>query len=106
MEPLHQLLAAAEGFEWDAGNPDKNWSRHNVSQLECEQVFFNQPLLLASDPKHSSHEVRFFALGRTEALRELAVVFTIRDKLLRVISARPMSRRERREYARAKSQEA
>jgi hypothetical protein len=106
VESLDGILETTAGFQWDDSNSDKNWSRHGVSQLECEQIFFNQPLLLASDPKHTGHEVRFFALGRTEALRELAVVFTIRDKRIRVSSARPMSRRERREYARAKSKEA
>lgn len=101
MDPLDALLATLEGFQWDAGNSDKNWRGHRVSQLECEQVFFNRPLVSA-DLKHSNTERRFFALGQTDAARELVVVFTTRGKLIRVISARPMSRRERREYARAK----
>jgi len=87
-----------EGFEWDAGNSDKNWKRHQVTQSECEQVLANLPLLRRATAKA---EDRYFALGRTDAGRELTVVFTIRGKLLRVISARPMSRRERKEYAHA-----
>jgi hypothetical protein len=47
-------------------------------------------------------EQRFFVLGLSDARRELAIVFTTRGKLIRVISARPMSRRERRVYAQAK----
>ena len=95
MADLHERLARATGFEWDAGNAAKSWSKHQVTQPECEQVFFNAPLVLAADPDHSGAEARFFALGRTDAGRRLLVVFTLRGTLVRVISARPMSRRER-----------
>lgn len=93
-------LAACTGFEWDSGNADKNWERHQVTQGECEQVFFQRPLLLARDTGHSRREVRYAALGQTAAGRRLTVVFTIRGALIRVISARDMSRRERRLYER------
>ncbi len=104
MESLEELLASLEGFEWDAGNSDKNWRRHRVSQLEAEQIFFNLPLVVGSS-QHPRDERRFFALGRSDSGRELAVIFTIRGKLVRVISARPMSRRERRVHAEGKAQE-
>jgi hypothetical protein len=93
------LLAHCTGFEWDAGNADKNWRRHRVSQAECEQVFFNRPLLIAPDARHSRREARFAALGRTTDGRRLSIVFTVRDTSVRVISARDMSRRDRRLYA-------
>jgi len=86
------------GFDWDQGNRDKNWIRHQVSNGECEEVFFNQPLLVAPDEGHSQHEVRFYALGQTNAGRRLFVVFTVRGSLLRIISARDMSKKERRIY--------
>jgi uncharacterized DUF497 family protein len=59
---------------------------------EAEQVFFNEPLLLLSDRKHSDKERRFHALGKTEDDRLLHVTFTLRDvgRLIRVISARDM----------------
>jgi uncharacterized DUF497 family protein len=98
---LEQLLASLEGFQWDEGNSDKSWRRHRVSQLEAEQVFFNQPVIAPAGPRQSV-EQRFFALGRSDSGRDLAIVFTTRGKLVRVISARPMSRRERRAYAQAK----
>jgi hypothetical protein len=98
---LAELIEAVEGFEWDAGNSEKNWKRHQVTQAECEQVFANLPLLLSVTMKAREMESRYFALGRTDATRELAVVFTVRGKRVRVISARPMSRRERKEYAHA-----
>jgi uncharacterized protein len=100
---LAELFDALVGFEWDAGNSDKNWSRHAVSQAECEQVFSNLPLLLSMAGQGSGSELRYFALGRTDAARELTVVFTIRGVKVRGISARPMSRRERREYVNAQS---
>ena len=91
-------LAQCNGFQWDAG---KNWDLHQVAQGECEQVFFNRPLLVAPDIEHSQREPRYAALGQTNAARRLAVVFTIRETLIRVISARDVSRRERRIYEQA-----
>lgn len=85
-------------FQWDEGNADKNWKRHHVTQTEAEQVFFNRPILVTSDAGHSEKEKRLFALGQADAGRPLAIVFTIRGQFLRVISARPMSRQERRVY--------
>jgi uncharacterized protein len=96
MLPKH-LLAVA-GFQWDPGNIEKNWLKHGVSPLECEEVFFNQPLVLARDEKHSQTEERYYALGRTENDRHLFVVFTVRGKKIRVISARDMNKKERGIY--------
>ena len=94
-------LVACTGFEWDAGNVDKNWERHQVSAVECEQVFFQRPVLIAPDSRHSQGEPRYAALGRTASGRLLTIVFTVREQRVRVISARPMSRRERRSYGQA-----
>lgn len=91
-------LTGCTGFQWDAGNTDKNWERHAVTQGEAEQVFFNRPVLVAPDVKHSQVERRHAALGQTTDGRLLTVVFTIRDRLIRIISVRDMSRRERRVY--------
>jgi uncharacterized DUF497 family protein len=85
------------GFDWDAGNERKSADRHNVGQTEAEQAFFNQPLLVLDDERHSATEPRFHALGRTEAGRRLQITFTLRrdETLIRVISARDMSAKER-----------
>ncbi|MEO6726683.1 MAG: BrnT family toxin [Blastocatellia bacterium] len=88
-----------EGFAWDEGNSNKNWHLHEVTDGECEDVFFNLPLLIASDKKHSENEIRVFALGRTDADRWLFIAFTMRNKLIRVISARDMTKSEERIYA-------
>ena len=92
------LLAAAEGFEWDAGNLEKNWGKHRVSHLECEEAFFNRPLVVEADRLHSLVENRYYALGQTSLARHLFIVFTVRDKKIRVISARDMNRRERQVF--------
>ena len=105
MNLLPEFFPQITGFEWDEGNSDKNWHRHEVSRAEAEQLFLNRPLVVADDPRHSGAEARFFALGRTDANRLLAVVFTLRGLLLRVISARPMSRKERRFYVQAQRTE-
>ena len=88
-----------EGFDWDEGNSNKNWHLHEVTEGECEDVFFNLPLIIAADEKHAADESRLFALGRTNADRWLFIAFTIRNKLIKVISARDMTKREERIYA-------
>jgi uncharacterized DUF497 family protein len=103
-DPLASL-SECTGFEWDTGNADKNWIRHKVSQAECEGLFFNQPIIVEPDDKHSGVESRLYVLGQTDEGRRLFVVVTIRGKLIRVISARDMSRREEKEYEDAQGQE-
>ncbi len=92
------LFEKCEGFQWDEGNAEKNWIRHKVTKNECEQMFFNKPFVVADDPKHSRAERRWFILGRTDFGRLLFGVFTIRENLIRVISARDMNKNERRAY--------
>jgi hypothetical protein len=89
-----------EGFDWDAGNARKSDDKHQVSQAEVEQTFFNVPLVLALDVKHSQTEPRFHALGKTTAGRLLHITFTLRfaGRKIRPISAREMHRKERRVY--------
>lgn len=90
------------GFDWDEGNARKN-EQHGVTQAEAEQVFFNSPLLILSDFKHSEAEPRFHALGTTHAGRRLHLTFTLRneEQLTRAISARDMHRKERVIYEQA-----
>jgi uncharacterized DUF497 family protein len=93
-------LSDIVGFDWDSGNSRKSASKHDVSQSEAEQLFFNAPLLLLPDSKPSQKEARYHALGRTETARQLHVTFTLRSggTLIRVISARDMHRKERTIY--------
>ncbi len=98
-EPL-ALLESVKGFDWDVANFEKNWKRHRVTQAEAEQVFANLPLLAVATTE-ARGEARWFALGHTDGSTEIAVVFTVRRQGIRVIWARPMSRRERKEYTHA-----
>jgi uncharacterized protein len=85
-------------FDWDKGNFLRNREKHGVSHLESEQVFFNEPLIVTNDEKHSQEEPRWYGLGCTDANRLLMVVFTIRGSKIRVISAIDMNRKERKPY--------
>ena len=95
---VFDVLSQCVGFDWDGGNSLKNWMRHGVSDAECEELFFNRPLVAFPDTMHSGAEIRFYALGTSNAGRHLFVVFTVRRDLIRVISARDMSNRERKAY--------
>ena len=103
MGVLEDFVARLDGFEWDAGNSDKNWLRHEVRQAEAEQALLNTPLVVEADLKHAGAEPRFIALGQTDLGRLLAVVFTTRGPRIRVISARAMSKAERKVYGQAQS---
>lgn len=88
--------ARLTGFNWDKGNARKSVSKHCVSQAEAEQIFFNQPLLVLPDLQHSQQELRYHALGRTDDNRLLHITFTLRGggRLIRIVSARDMHRKE------------
>lgn len=95
-------LTRIASFDWDKGNDRKN-DKHGVSTAEAEQVFFNEPLLLIADAKHSQGEPRFHALGKTDEGRTLHITFTLRNagEKIRVISARDMHKKERTIYEQA-----
>ncbi len=93
----HEILNCT-GFQWDDGNSEKNWISHQVAKSECEQIFFNQPLVIGNDEKHSKVEKRYYVLGQTDSDRLLYIVCTVRQNLIRVISARDMSKKEREAY--------
>jgi len=94
---MSEVLRGIKGFEWDEGNSAKNEAKHGVTDRESEEIFFNTPRVVALSSK-AGKESRYVALGRTYGSRLLTVVFTVRAGRIRVISARPMSRNERRVY--------
>lgn len=96
---MNNIFKNVTGFDWDVGNIDKNWIKHQVTWSESEEVFFNQPLIIREDKRHSSEtESRFYALGKTNENGKLFIVFTVRNDKVRVISARSMNGRERKKY--------
>jgi uncharacterized protein len=92
-----EILKGLRGFEWDEGNSGKNEKKHGITDREAEEIFFNNASIIGRSLK-GEPEVRYAALGKTYGSRLLTVVFTIRSRRIRVISARPMSRRERKFY--------
>jgi len=94
-------LLRIDGFDWDERNIDKNWEKHRVTNYECEELFFNLPLLLADDKKHSNEENRYYALGRSNTDRLLVIAFMIRENKIRIISARDMNQKEEEIHAKA-----
>lgn len=98
-------LEDCTGFDWDEANVEKNWERHSVTPEEAEDVFFNEPLVVRSDVRHSKSEKRCYALGHTapehtSTGRLLFVAFTIRRSLIRVVSVRDMNGKESEIYRR------
>ena len=92
------ILPKPVAFEWDKGNIDKNLIKHNITNKESEEVFDNEPKFIFEDPKHSQKEERYGLFGYTNLGRKLSIAFTIRGNKVRIITARDMSKRERRAY--------
>ncbi len=93
-----KILPEPITFEWDTGNIDKNIKKHNVTNRESESVFINMPHFIIKDERHSLAEKRYMIWGTTENERKLSVFFTMRKEKIRIISARDMHIKERREY--------
>ena len=99
---MDKLLRSRIEFEWDEGNREKNWVKHRISTKEPEDIFFDKRSFTTKDVKHSTVEDRFQVLGKTVKGKYLTVYFTVRSNKIRVISARPMSRKERKQYEQTK----
>ena len=95
---MASILANCEGYDWDDGNLGKNWHLHRVTDAESEEIFSNGPIIIVRDSSHSNFEKRYAARGVTSSGRRLTVIFTMRNALIRVISARDMTPREDRVY--------
>ncbi len=93
-----KILSEPAVFEWDKGNREKNYEKHEVASKEAEGVFDNPQRFFFKDEKHSAIEQRYGLYGKTDKNRELAIVFTIRKDKIRIITARDMSGKERRVY--------
>ena len=88
------------GFDWDEGNRRKNFDSHGVADFEAEEIFLDPRVTIAPDSEHSQQERRWAAYGTTIEGRALTIVFTHRAEctLIRIVSARDMSRKERKTY--------
>ena len=84
-------------FQWDEGNGLKNFTKHGITREQSEQVFFN-PYVLKPDKRHSNREDRFNLIGKTDSGKVLFMSFTVRSNKIRIISARPADKKERKTY--------
>ena len=89
----------ALAFEWDSRKAAANEKKHGVTFKEASTVFGDPLGWFQADETHTVDEERVRLLGRSSRNRLLAVLFTNRgDELVRVISARLATPRERRKY--------
>jgi uncharacterized DUF497 family protein len=90
-----------DDFVWLADVVDKLSIKHNVSQDEAEEVFFNEVRYRFVEKGERAGEDVYAALGRTDAGRYLVVFFIHKsDHSALILSARDMDKRERRRYER------
>lgn len=85
-------------FEWDEKKARSNATKHDVTFEEAATLWTDPFALIAPDPEHSSAEEREWIIGRSHTDKILVVVFTIRGKTHRIISARKATRNEKRRY--------
>lgn len=97
------ILPEPVEFEWDSGNAQKSEKKHAVTTKEAEESFMNVPRYIFPDEKHTGIEKRYGMYGKTNTGRFLSLVFTIRHDVIRIITVRPMSRKERKAYENIKA---
>ena len=85
-------------FEWNPEKAKRNLRKHNVSFDEAVTVFYDSLSATFVDPDHSVGERRFITVGYSVHGRLLAVSHTERSQAVRIISARPTTRRERKRH--------
>ena len=85
-------------FDWDKGNIDKSYLKHGVTLNQAEEAFLDEAAVILRDFKHSQTEPRYLLIGKTANNKILFIVFTIRDKKIRIISARAADKKEIRQY--------
>jgi uncharacterized protein len=85
-------------YEWDDGKAATNIVKHQVSFEEASTVFADPLAVIFDDEVHSVEETRELILGHSASNRLLLVSFTERDGVVRIISARRATPKERRDY--------
>jgi uncharacterized DUF497 family protein len=86
-------------FEWDTKKAQSNQQKHQVPFEEAATVWTDPLALIAPDPEHSTIEEREWIIGESYKGRLLVVVYNQREETVRIISARPVTKRERQQYA-------
>lgn len=95
---MPNIFEADLEFDWDQGNLDKSWLKHQVSNQKSQEALLDPRAFLTQDFKHSTTETRYQLLAQTMSGKQLAIYFTLRNNKIRIISARPMSKKEKDQY--------
>ena len=85
-------------FEWDRRKEAANRQKHGVGFAEASTVFDDPLSITIPDPDHAAAEERFVIIGMSGKRSLLIVIHTIRGERIRLISARPATKHERRNY--------
>lgn len=85
-------------FEWNPDKAEKNIEKHGVSFIEASTVFSDPLSITYDDPDHSYNENRYIIIGLSSHGKLLFVSHTEKDDLIRIISARELTRKERKQY--------
>ena len=86
-------------FEWDKNKDRKNGRKHRISFPEARTVFESPFLpLTEDDDTHSQYEQRYKTIGLSVRDRLLTVIHTVRENVIRIISARKSTRLEKEHY--------
>ncbi len=85
-------------FEWDPKKTANNLRKHGISFKEAATVFGDPLSMTFEDPDHSIDEHRYITIGESRQRRVLIVAHTDRGRVIRIISARKATRRERQFY--------
>lgn len=85
-------------FEWDSEKAESNLKKHGVSFDEAKTVWNDFFFIDFYDEKHSVEENRFLIVGESEQKRLLIVSYTEIEDIIRIISAREVTSKERRDY--------
>lgn len=88
----------ATEFEWDTGNRGKNFKKHGITDGEIEETFFDIERKILKDTVHSDTEERHILIGKTKQGKTLFTAFTLRRNKIRVISSRPLNKKEQKLY--------
>ena len=90
---------AGIAFEWDGRKDATNRRKHHVGFAEASTVFGDPLSITIPDPDHAKAEERFVIIGLSNKRNMLVVIHTIRGEQIRLISARPATKNERRNCA-------
>ena len=85
-------------FEWDPRKADFNLRKHSVSFTEAGTVFGDELAITVPDPDHSKSEERYITIGWSNQRRLLIISHTDRGDRIRIISARELTKAERKVY--------